>query len=373
MSHFPPANGPMGMKTTAHPLHVLVIGAGYGGLLAANRLAARGARVTLVNDRPEFVDRIRLHEVIAGTRPPERVAVPLEPRMGAGVAFLVARATTVSESDAAARVDLTDGRTLTADHVLLATGSGAGSGSWVWALAHRERIATLGAGARVVVRGAGLTGLEVAAELADARPDLQVALVDPAGVGRAFSDPGRRHLLSALARLGVALDAPDAPDHSIDCTGFTLPGLAAASGLSVDARGGVLVDATGRVEGRERLWATGDAARVADQPHLGWGCRAAEPMAAQTADQVLRAGRGEEPRAVSVGYALRCVSLGRRDGVIEFVERDDTPTGRVLTGRLAVGVKEGICWVANRATDRWSRHYVSVPGPRTAAPEGALR
>jgi NADH:ubiquinone reductase (H+-translocating) len=56
-------------------LSVLVIGAGYAGVMATNRLlsslsrpeAAR-VRVTVVNPRPDFVERIRLHELAAGTR-----------------------------------------------------------------------------------------------------------------------------------------------------------------------------------------------------------------------------------------------------------------------------------------------------------------
>ncbi|MEV4460388.1 hypothetical protein [Microbispora sp. NPDC049633] len=46
----------------------MVIGGGYAGTLAANRLRARDdVHVTLVNPRPEFVERIRLHQLVAGT------------------------------------------------------------------------------------------------------------------------------------------------------------------------------------------------------------------------------------------------------------------------------------------------------------------
>ena len=47
---------------------VVVIGGGYAGVLAANRLAVGGRLdITLVNPRPEFVERIRLHQLVAGT------------------------------------------------------------------------------------------------------------------------------------------------------------------------------------------------------------------------------------------------------------------------------------------------------------------
>ena len=47
---------------------VVVVGGGYAGVAAANRLSGRGGvSVTLVNPRPVFVERIRLHQLAAGT------------------------------------------------------------------------------------------------------------------------------------------------------------------------------------------------------------------------------------------------------------------------------------------------------------------
>lgn len=47
---------------------VVVIGGGYAGVLAANRLTGRDdVAVTLVNPRPTFVERLRLHQLVAGS------------------------------------------------------------------------------------------------------------------------------------------------------------------------------------------------------------------------------------------------------------------------------------------------------------------
>jgi NADH dehydrogenase FAD-containing subunit len=41
---------------------IVVVGGGYAGVMAANRLTRRhDAVVTLINPRPRFVERIRLH------------------------------------------------------------------------------------------------------------------------------------------------------------------------------------------------------------------------------------------------------------------------------------------------------------------------
>ncbi|MFI2560731.1 FAD-dependent oxidoreductase, partial [Nocardia farcinica] len=47
---------------------IVVLGAGYAGLSAARRLAkkARGAQVTVVDARAQFIERVRLHQRVAG-------------------------------------------------------------------------------------------------------------------------------------------------------------------------------------------------------------------------------------------------------------------------------------------------------------------
>ncbi|GAB3427896.1 hypothetical protein [Flindersiella endophytica] len=54
--------------------HLVVLGAGYSGLIAA-KLAARNAdddlKITLVNARDRFVERVRNHQLASGQRLPE--------------------------------------------------------------------------------------------------------------------------------------------------------------------------------------------------------------------------------------------------------------------------------------------------------------
>ncbi|MET0704464.1 MAG: FAD-dependent oxidoreductase, partial [Mycobacterium sp.] len=47
---------------------VVVLGGGYAGVLAANHLRTRDdVEITLVNARPSFVERIRLHQLVTGS------------------------------------------------------------------------------------------------------------------------------------------------------------------------------------------------------------------------------------------------------------------------------------------------------------------
>src|SRR5215475_14289700 len=47
---------------------VVVVGGGYAGVMAANRLTQRDdVTVTLINPRPTFVERLRLHQLVGGS------------------------------------------------------------------------------------------------------------------------------------------------------------------------------------------------------------------------------------------------------------------------------------------------------------------
>jgi NADH dehydrogenase FAD-containing subunit len=54
--------------TVTENISVVVIGGGYAGVMAANRLTRHdGVTVTLIKPRPAFVHRIRLHQRVGGT------------------------------------------------------------------------------------------------------------------------------------------------------------------------------------------------------------------------------------------------------------------------------------------------------------------
>jgi NADH:ubiquinone reductase (H+-translocating) len=67
----------------------------------------------------------------------------------------------------------------------------------------REALRALAAGSPVAVCGAGFTGIEMASELAGARPDLRVALVSAGRIGEGLSELGGAELRRRLERLGV--------------------------------------------------------------------------------------------------------------------------------------------------------------------------
>ncbi|KEI45417.1 hypothetical protein GU90_04785, partial [Saccharopolyspora rectivirgula] len=51
---------------------------------------------------------------------------------------------------------------------------------------------------------------------------------------------------------------------------------------------------------------------------------------------------GRPARPLRFRYVVQCISLGRREGLVQFVNPDDSPQDRVLRGKAAIAVKEAI-------------------------------
>ncbi|SDF89380.1 NAD(P)/FAD-dependent oxidoreductase [Pseudonocardia oroxyli] len=338
---------------------VIVLGGGYAGTLAANRLAPHAA-VTVVNPRPEFVQRIRLHQLVAGTHD---ATVDLGRMLADGVRLVVDEAVRIDA--AARRVELV-GQTLDYDHLVYAVGSGVTVPEHAYSVAELEdaqklRVA-LGAGPVTIV-GGGLTGVETAAELAEqGHPVTLVGALAPS-----LSENGRGRVAARLRGLGVTLlvghvddvrpgevvvdGVPRPSAVTIWTAGFGVPQLAARSGLRTDEPGRLLTDETLTSLDDDRIVAAGDSAAPSGRP-LRMSCQAALPLAQHAADTVLARIAGTEPGVIDPAFVGQCVSLGRHAGAIQVARRDDTPTDTVIGGRPAAWIKEAVCrstvWAVRR-------------------------
>ncbi|MEV0199326.1 FAD-dependent oxidoreductase [Nonomuraea sp. NPDC050691] len=392
------------MSTSEHhtPHKVVVVGGGYAGTLAANHLRMRDdVDITLVNPRPEFVERVRLHQFVAGTRD---ATVDYGTLLGEGIHLVVDSATRI---DTATRtVRLASGRALDYDYVIYAVGSTAATPSSVPGAAEfafdiaeleparrlRARLEGLPLDAPVTVVGGGLTGIETAAELAER--GRAVTLACGGALAPSFGAPARRAVSTWLSRHGAAvLEAavvsevrPDAvvfADGSVRASaltiwaaGFGVPELAAASGLRTDALGRLLTDETLTSVDDDRVVAAGDAAAPSGRP-LRMSCYAAGPLGAQAADTVLSRVAGTEPAVISLGFSGACVSLGRRVGVRQLARKDDTAVNLYVGGRMGAAIKEFTCRFAvtriRREAGRPGSAIWVKGGPRPGQPASTAR
>ena len=367
---------------------IIVLGAGYAGAVAAGRLARRLRRedvaITLVNAEPDFVERVRMHQLAVGR--------DLEPRpfsemfAGTGVELRLAKVTgvdvdrkTVAVIDANGVGDLANDTlandTLAYDTLVYALGSGwnahgVGTAEHAYEIASRpgalrlrERLAGLGAGQTVVVVGGGLTGLEAATEIADARPDLDVALAARGGLGDWLSPKGREHLRKVFGGLGITVhehaevtgveadrvvtaDGKAVPAAvTVWTTGFAVHPIAKATALEVTGTGQIVVDGTMRSVSHPDVYAVGDAAFAMGRggKPLRMSCASGTPMAWQAADAIAARMTGGKLPNAPLRYFNQCISLGRKEGVIQYVTADDRAVPAVLTGRPAAVYKELVC------------------------------
>ncbi|MFE0473292.1 NAD(P)/FAD-dependent oxidoreductase [Streptomyces sp. NPDC058947] len=371
---------------------IIVLGAGYTGAVAAGRLARRLHRddvaITLVNPEPDFVERVRMHQLAVGQ--------DLTPRpfsemfRDTGVVLKLAKVTAVDVDRKTVTVTAASERPVSGepasgepaseeleyDTLVYALGSGWNDGGVPGVAEHaheiagrpgalrlRERLAGLDAGQPVVVVGGGLTGLEAVTEIAEARPDLDVALAAGGGLGDWLSPRGRRHLRKVTDRLGITVHEHTevtsvAADHvtvadgtsipaavTVWTTGFAVHPIARASALEVTDTGRILVDGTMRSLSHPDVYAVGDAA-FATGPGgkpLRMSCASGVPMAWQAADAIAARLTGGKLPKVSIRYFNQCVSLGRGEGLIQYVTADDRAVDAALTGRLAARYKELVC------------------------------
>ncbi|MGW0866060.1 NAD(P)/FAD-dependent oxidoreductase [Streptomyces sp. NPDC002611] len=412
---------------------IVVLGAGYTGAIAAGRLAKRLHRedvaLTLVNAEPDFVERVRMHQLAAGQ--------DLRPRpfremfAGTGVALKLATVTgvdvdrktvTVNAVDPVNSVNSVDTQgpgqpeteepeteepeteELEYDTLVYALGSGWNDQGVPGVAEHahqlagrpgalrlRERLARMDAGESVVVVGGGLTGLEAATEIAEARPDLDIALAARGELGDWLSPKGRRHLRKVFGKLGITVhehasvigveadrvttaDGGTIPSAAtVWTTGFAVHPIARATTLEVTDTGRIVVDGTMRSVSHPDVYAIGDAALATgpgDKP-LRMSCASGTPMAWQAADAIAaRLTGGKLPNA-PLRYFNQCISLGREEGLIQYVTADDRAVRAALTGRFAAVYKELICkgaaWgVANPTLGLPTRRRRVVPQPALA-------
>ncbi|WP_435592671.1 NAD(P)/FAD-dependent oxidoreductase [Nocardia sp. bgisy118] len=388
---------------------IVVLGAGYAGAFSAGYLARQlhsdDFEITVVNAEPDFVERLRLHQLAAGHDLRHR---PLaEVFAGTGIRLRVARVTTV---DAEHRtVTVVDGEgidRLEYDTLLYALGStAAGHGvpgvdehafhvaARPSALRLRARLDELGEDGKVLVVGGNLTAIEAATEIAEARPGLQVSLATSGELGGWLGAKARRHLLRAFDRFGITVHehtaierveeagavAADgtafASDATVWAAGFAVHPIAAASGLEVMPNGQITVDRQMRSVSHPDVYVAGDSAFVIGENGrpLPMSCASAGYTGLQATAAIIGDLTGRKIKATALTYFGNHISLGRKDGIFQLVDGDARSKPGALRGRSAARVKSAIVatsgWAVSRPTFGKPSHTYRLATTRVHSPD----
>ncbi|MFB6127457.1 MAG: NAD(P)/FAD-dependent oxidoreductase [Halolamina sp.] len=355
-------------------MRLVVLGAGYAGLTLARRLERRlpAADVVVVDESDEHVLRHEIHRAIRRPAVADAITVPLSEVVD-DAEVVVGEVVGVDPEEG--RATLADGRTLSWDYGAVCLGSEtatydipgvADHATPMKELGHAETVreAALAAAAdgsvEAVVGGAGLTGVQVAGELAafaaeeGVRADVHL-LEQREDVAPSFPEPFRVAVADALEERGVDVHTDTTVEEATDVAVVVDDDSLGSEGrLAYDTfvwAGGIAGPAavdgdrpTVRSDLRlgERTFAVGDVARVvdADGEAVPASASAAIREAETAAENIVRLatddGDGWEPRLDAYRFDVPgwIVSVG--DGAVAQVGP------QVLTGAPARALKASV-------------------------------
>jgi NADH dehydrogenase FAD-containing subunit len=358
---------------------ILVIGAGYAGLLFTMRLAGKVARqnvhISLVNETDTFTERLRLHQ-FATNQPVKWRSIP-QMLCQTNVQFIQGRVTSIDPAHYKIVVkDQQQTYHLEYDYLVYALGSMTdrqsvpGVAEYAYTLAPNG---TLSAAAlretlpsvqerhgQVVVCGGGATGIETAAEVATAYPNLKVRLVTQGSFGQFLGKAVATSIHRSLTHLSVVISdhttviavnahsvvtdqGNEIPyDLCLWMGGFIAPTLAREAGLEVNKRNQIVVDPYLRSTSHPEIYAIGDAAHPREIPGapVRMSAVTATIMGAHGADSLSASLLGKTPKPFSFAYLGQGIALGRHNAFGFNNYPDDKPVPPYFTGWLGYQVRE---------------------------------
>ena len=362
--------------------HVVIVGAGFAGLSAVGKLRKSGFRVTVIDKNLYSTFQPLLYQVATGGLNPGDVAYPVGGFTARRDARYI-RGDLVAIAQGARVVRLAGGREIGYDYLILATGVSAnyfgvkGAAENTFGLYTRadaivlrdhimnafEWLSADPDGRRecaVTVVGGGATGVELAGTLGELRSDvLRVTFpdVDPERMHirlvemapellMPFNPKLRAYTRRQLVKRGIDIRVnttidevtpdqvllADGTRHRSDLTVWT-GGVAAADsvgswGLPQGKSGRLLVGSDLRVEGTDRIFATGDIALDQENPSP----QLAQPALQEgrhAAEQIVHLVRGEPTQPFHYHDKGTMATIGRRSAVVELAR------GARITGTLA--------------------------------------
>jgi NADH dehydrogenase FAD-containing subunit len=367
---------------------IVILGAGYAGVMTAVRLAGKTKRmkqvaITLVNGSDHFNERPRLHEIATGKRPPPRPLV--EMLTGTGVQLCQGMVTALQPGRKQVVVQTAAGETrFSYDYLVYALGSRVdresvpGVRAWAYTLdavgtrtadpLHQRLQELAGKGGQVLVVGSGPSGIEIAGEIRDTFPALDVSIVTGSEFGSFTVERVRRYMRRALNRLNVQIKEQSvvtevrerelalengsrlAYDLCVWAGGFKGGSLLPEAGMEVNRQNRLMVDPYLRSLSYADIYAVGDAALPVEE--TGAPARMslfyALVTAAHATDNLVNVLKGKKQRPFGFSTYGQGIAIGRHDAVGFNSFPNDRPVGPLVTGRVGLAVRNFFVWLILR-------------------------
>lgn len=339
----------MGGQLSVDNVHVVIVGGGFGGIAAGQRLKSNGIPFTLIDLRNAFHHNVAALRASVQSGFARQTFIPFQETFGAS--FRQGRVVQVDPK--AQVVVLEGGEEIHYSHLILCTGTDGPFPGKFNAVAdyhtaiqkYEDLVKEIQAAASLVVIGGGSTGVEMAAEIKTDYPDKKVVLVHS---HVALADPEllpsvRQQAKEVLLEKGVELvlgqkvsNLSDLElnvtrknmtvvtdkgtelitDIVISCTGNKINSAAYSSSLGgcLAKDGALKVNPQLQVEGFENIYAVGDCADVSE-PKMAYH---AGLHAAVAVTNIINSLSGKAPTSYKPGSVTMLLAMGRNDGVGQF-------------------------------------------------------
>ncbi|WP_108670671.1 NAD(P)/FAD-dependent oxidoreductase [Peribacillus acanthi] len=347
--------------------NLVLLGGGYGGMRILHRLLPNqlpeDVTITLIDRNPYHSLKTEYYALAAGTIPDNhiRVSFPEHPRLK----YVSGEVESIGMNEN--KVYLKDKEAVQYDDLVIGLGcedkyhNVPGADVYTYSIQTIDKsrrtyqaLNNLSQGANVAIVGAGLSGVELASELCESRPDLKIKIFDRGEhILSSFSPKLSSYIEEWFHKNGVEVinhsnitaveenllfnhGEPVSCDAIVWTAGIQPSKIVRDMDVEKDSQGRVVLTPQHFIPNRENVFVVGDCASLPHAP----SAQLAEGQAEQIVTVLLKKWAGEPLPESFPAIKLKGVlgSLGKKQGFGLVADR-------AITGRVARLLKSGILWM----------------------------
>jgi NADH:ubiquinone reductase (H+-translocating) len=347
---------------------LVILGGGYGGMRILERLLPHqqlpsDLSITLIDRLPYHCLKTEYYALAAGTISDQHIRVPFPQDPKLKIVYGEIEQINLEEN----KVLLADGSDIFYDDLVIGLGcedkyhNVPGAGEFTYSIQTIDKarstyqaLNNLAPGSIVSIIGAGLSGVELASELIESRPDLKIKLFDRGNyILSAFPVKLSTYVQNWFDNNGVDIvnnsnitrveenllfnhDQPIACNAIVWTAGIQPNRVVREMNVEKDKQGKVVLTPYHNIPNNEHVYVVGDCASLPHAP----SAQLAEGQGEQIVQVLLKRWNGEElPESLPV-IKLKGIlgSLGKKHGFGLVAEKP-------VTGRVARLLKSGILWM----------------------------